>query len=417
MGTRIYKRDIRGQKQVKGTGFSTTTRIILLFSIILIISSNIFAKEKIGLIYKGPTSLFSKIYYEIYKYADIETPPSTLSERMEVVVNLPEIKIDFKGNEYIDKFDNYKILIRKILKDYYPRRIYVMANDCEIVLNDGDRVKSTFINWENEVYINIYKNGNIFNVPVSMPIGESIKRVPDKWVNLKIVGYTGPATLNNIPIQLDENMEIPPAKYELITPYEKVNFDTTESENNYTLSLIKEVVEKEIKMENIYAIFELESGISILGEKRSIWIPKNGDKILDVENVDFISPYGMLDKKHGIQYHGKPIFLYEYNYTVYIITSYGEILTVGLRNIIRDMERSPASIKVKNNIIEITTFGGKMYSIDLKTGGLYYKGITSKIMYNINLNTSGVFEIKDKKVIIKNNAIKIIKIKEKTYNK
>ncbi|WP_129407916.1 hypothetical protein [Marinitoga lauensis] len=202
-------------------------------------------------------------------------------------------------------------------------------------------------------------------------------------------------------------MILPPDNYILETPYEKIRFNLENIYDKYKVPLISEIIEKEISFKKILGVFNLETGIEITGSEKSVWIPKNDDNILIIENAVFVSPFGILEKNKSIQYHGIPVFAYENNFTIYLITSYGEIITVGLRNIIRDIGRAPAYITVKNNKISVLTVGGKKYSIDLKTGGLYFVGQTSKIENNIKLYTEKKISLKNKNIFIQNNKVKI----------
>lgn len=357
--------------------------------------------------------MFSNIFYELYKYTDIETPPSTNSKLLEISIDSTKININFDNIKYSDAVSNYKNLINKIFNDSFNRKIYLLGNNCKLYDSYGEIVNAAFFDWSTNLIIKILKDNVEFKIPVNLPIGQSIKKVPDKWVEVKFIGYTGEATLNGEKIVLKDKMEFPPGKFYLETPYEKINLDLSSVENSYIVNLTSEIIEKEIKLKKILAIFDLKSGIEISGIDKSIWIPKKSDeKILEVENSIFASPFGLLERKKGIQFHGIPIFAYENNFTIYIITSYGEIVTLGLRNITRDMERAPASINVDQNKISITTFGGKIYTIDLKTGGLYFVNQTSNIKNNINIETKKTIILDDKSIIIKDNIIKIIKRKE-----
>jgi hypothetical protein len=409
LGTRIYKRNFRSKKSIKGASFSATTRIILLFSFILISVISI-SKEKIGLVYNGPSTFFSNIYYSIYKYADIETPPSTNSKRLEISINSTNIIINFENQKYVEEISNYNYLIDNIFKDYFQRRVYVIANDC-LIKNENEFVSSIFYDWsENSEFI-IKKDNTLFKIKSELPIGENIIKIPSKWIKINFVGYTGEATLNGQKIIIKNEMEFPSTEFFLETPFENISFDLSNVYNNYKIKLLSEIILKEIKFEKIIAVFDLENGIEIIGKNKSVWISKNTDEILSYDNAIFVSPYGILEKNKNIQFHGIPVFAYEKNKTIYLISSYGEIISLGTRSIYRDLERSPASINIEKDLINIISFGGKKYTIDLKNGGLYYNGETTIIDNNIRLITEKEFQLTNKNIFIYNNYVKITKKK------
>ncbi|SHE52150.1 hypothetical protein SAMN02745164_00589 [Marinitoga hydrogenitolerans DSM 16785] len=328
---------------------------------------------------------------------------------MEITIQASTIIINFEKTEYEDSIENFSSLITEIFKNYFKRQIYLIANNCKIIDESGKPVNSAFFTWSKNLKIQLIKNDIELEYPVNLPIGQSLKSVPDRWIKVSFSGYTGDATLNGKKIELKKILELPPNQYTLETPYEKISFDLKNIYNKYNISLMDEIIKQEIEFKKILAIFDLETGIEITGEEKSIWIPKDGGEVLIVENAVFVSPFGLLEKKKGIQFHGIPVFAYENNFTIYLITSYGEIITLGLRNIIRDMERAPVSINVNNNKIYIITFGGKKYTIDLKTGGLYYTGQTTEIKNNIHIYTEKNFSLKNTNIFIKNNKVKITK--------
>ncbi|KAF2955057.1 hypothetical protein [Marinitoga sp. 38H-ov] len=350
--------------------------------------------------------MFSNIFYSLYSFVDVETPPSTTSKRLEISIEGTRIIIDFENQKYIDNINNYNVLIKSIFKDYFQRKIFVIANDCLIKDNDS-YVLSTFVNWDKNLEFIVKKNNSIFKFKKELPIGENVIKVPNKWIKVKFIGYTGEATLNGQKIIINSEMEFPNEEFKLETPYENVYFNLSNINYPYEIKLLSEIILKEIKFEKIINIFELESGIEILGKNKSVWISKDKEEILSYDNAIFVSPYGLLEKNKNIQFNGIPVFAYEKNKTIYLISSYGEVISLGTRNIYRDLERSPASINVENEFIKITTFGGKKYIIDLKNGGLFYDGETAIIKNNIKLFVEKEFILNNKNIFIHNNNIKI----------
>lgn len=328
---------------------------------------------------------------------------------MQITVQATEISIEYENLRVKGNVDEYNYLINSIFKDYFKRRIYLISNNCKLIDESGNRVSSLFFNWSENLNIKIWKNDLEFDIPISLPIGQTFKKIPERWINVNFLGYTGEATLNGKKIELKNKLELPPAQFTLETPYEKISFNLKNIYNEYDVYLTSEIIEKEIYFKRILNLFDLETGIEIIGENKSVWIPKNNDNIIISENALFTSPYGTIEKNKSIQFHGIPVFAYENNSIIYIISSYGEILTLGMRNIFRDMERAPASIIVENDSIYITTYGGKKFIIDLKTGGLYYNGTTSEISNNIKPHLEKYINLESKNILIKDNKLKITK--------
>ncbi|KLO25168.1 hypothetical protein X274_00710 [Marinitoga sp. 1155] len=353
--------------------------------------------------------MFSNIFYEVYKYADIETPPSTSSKKFEITVQASNIIIEYNNKQYNGYLDEYKKIIKEIFKNEFIRRIYLIANDCQIFDETGNIVSSAFFNWSEQFKVKILKDNFEIEVPIRLSIGNTFQKVPERWIKVNFIGYTGDATLNGKHIEINNRISLPPNIYTLETPYETLKFNLENIYNEYTVYLTSETITKKIEFEKIVGIFDLKSGVEITGKNKSVWISKSDDNIIVKENSLFVSPYGILEKNKGIQFHGMPIYAYEDNYTIYIITSYGEILTMGLRNIIKDMGRSPASITNENNKLFVSTFGGKRYIIDLKTGGLYNDNQNLEIKNTIKIYTEKTIYLKNKSIIIQNNKIKVVK--------
>ncbi|WP_129407915.1 hypothetical protein [Marinitoga lauensis] len=109
--------------------------------------------------------MFTDIFYSIYKYADIETPPSTNSKRLEITIQASRVIIDFEKKEYTDSLNNLKYLLSNIFKNYYQRRIYLIANNCQILDESGTIVNSAFFDWSENLKVKILKDNLIFNIP------------------------------------------------------------------------------------------------------------------------------------------------------------------------------------------------------------------------------------------------------------
>jgi len=328
------------------------------------------AKVEIGLIYSGPSKYFDEVLLNLYKYADISIPPDENSQIMEIDYNNDLFYIKYNNKTLTTSTEKLGITIHEIL-DELPRSVFVIAENSFIVTDDGTKT-STFLSWNENMNVLLDVNGFIFEHQFSPPIGEMITRVPSKWIELEITGDSREATLNNVKIQTPITIEVPPSKLTLTDGVKKIEIDLTNYEGEkYALDLEKQQIYKKVET-NIDKVFEIESGVFFYGEPLSIWLPKKGEPVITKSR--FYCDYGDIEEKSKTFYiDGEIVFAYEKDNTVYLLSSSGQFVTLGKKNINRDFERAPLSILVTEEYIQIKTFKLESYRIEF-AGGIFKEG-------------------------------------------
>ena len=329
-----------------------------------------FAKVEIGLIYNGPSKYFDEVLLNLYKYADISIPPGENSQIMEVDYINELFYITYKNKTVSTSLEKLDSTIREILNEL-PRSIFVIAENSFIVTDDGTKT-SKFLSWDENMYVLLDVNGFIFEHQFSPPIGEMITRVPSKWIELEITGDSREATLNNLKIKTPITIEVPPSKITLTEGLKKIEIDLTNYEGEkYSLDLEKQQIYKKVET-NIDKVFEIESGAFFYGEPLSIWMPKKGQPVITKSR--FYCDYGDIEEKSKTFYiDGEIVFAYEKDSTVYLLSSSGQFVTLGKKNVNRDFERAPLSILVTDEYIQIKTFKLESYRIEF-AGGVFKEG-------------------------------------------
>jgi hypothetical protein len=75
-------------------------------------------------------------------------------------------------------------------------------------------------------------------------------------------------------------------------------------------------------------------------------------------------------------------YVYEYDNTVYIISSAGELVSMGTKELYKDFGRSPMNITVGDTYLELNTFKMEKYTINFQ-GGIYKNGNVYSIFYDM----------------------------------
>jgi len=325
---------------------------------------------EIGLVYNGPSKYFDEVLLNLYKYADISIPPNENSQIIRIDYANDLLYINYKNKTISTSFEQLDRTLREILNEF-PRSVFVIAEDSFIVTDDGTKT-SVFLSWNEKMNVLLEVNGIIFEHQFSPPIGEMIARVPSKWIELEIKGDSKEVTLNNLKIKTPVNLEVPPSKFTLIDGLKKSEIDLTDYEDEkYTIDLEKQQIYRRVET-TIDKVFEIESGVFFYGEPLSIWLPKNGDPVITKSR--FYCSYGDIEEKSKTFYiDGEIVFAYEKDNTVYLLSSSGQFVTMGKKNINRDFERAPLSILVTDEYIQLKTFKLESYRIEF-AGGIFKEG-------------------------------------------
>ncbi|POZ89791.1 hypothetical protein AD60_09315 [Petrotoga sp. SL27] len=334
------------------------------------ISNLTLAKVEIGLVYNGPSKYFAEVLLNLYKYADISIPPSENSQIMKIDYIKDLFYINYNNKTVSTSLEKLDSVFRESLNEF-PRSVFVIAESSYIVTDNGTKT-SAFLSWDKNMNIVLDVNGFIFEHQFSPPIGEVITRVPSKWIDLQITGYSKEATLNNLKIKTPITIEVPPSKLTLTEGLKKIEIDLTNYEGEkYTLDLKKQQIYEKVETK-IDKVFEIESGVFFYGDPFSVWLPKKGKPVITKSR--FYCDYGDVEEKSKTFYiDGEIVFAYEKDNTVYLLSSSGQFVTLGKKNINRDFERSPLSILVTDEYIQLKTFKLESYRIEF-AGGIFKEG-------------------------------------------
>jgi len=335
-----------------------------------LISNLTLAKVEIGLVYNGPSKYFSEVLLNLYKYADISIPPGENSQIMKIDYINDLFYINYSNKTLSTSLEKLDSVFHEILNEL-PRSVFVIAENSHIVTDNGTKT-SAFLSWDKNMNIVLDVNGFIFEHQFSPPIGEVITRVPSKWIDLEITGDSKEVTLNNLKIKTPITIQVPPSKITLTNGLKKTEIDLTNYEGEkYTLDLKKQQIYEKVETK-IDKVFEIESGVFFYGDPFSVWLPKKGEPV--VTKSRFYCDYGDIEEKSKTFYiDGEIVFAYEKDNTVYLISSSGQFVTLGKKNINRDFERSPLSILVTDEYIQLKTFKLESYRIEF-AGGIFKEG-------------------------------------------
>ncbi|WP_134080075.1 MULTISPECIES: hypothetical protein [Petrotoga] len=306
----------------------------------------------------------------LYKYADISIPPGENSQIMKIDYINDLFYINYSNKTLSTSLEKLDSVFHEILNEL-PRSVFVIAENSHIVTDNGTKT-SAFLSWDKNMNIVLDVNGFIFEHQFSPPIGEVITRVPSKWIELEITGYSKEVTLNNLKIKTPITIQVPPSKITLTDGLKKTEIDLTNYEGEkYTLDLKKQQIYEKVETK-IDKVFEIESGVFFYGEPLSVWLPKKGEPV--VTKSRFYCDYGDIEEKSKtFHIDGEIVFAYEKDNTVYLISSSGQFVTLGKKNINRDFERSPLSILVTDEYIQLKTFKLESYRIEF-AGGIFKEG-------------------------------------------
>ncbi|WP_190615717.1 hypothetical protein [Tepiditoga spiralis] len=335
--------------------------------------------------------------YTLYGYYDVSIPPITNEDKIEVSYKNNLFYINYKGNEVSCKLnelnDTFSKLLNRSLKSLIiiPDRSYITKNDATSTVS--------FELWNKKMKIPLLVNNIKYDYFLYPPLGKRLVHVPDRWINLKILGIKDTIKLNGKKLIAPLNLNIPPSIINIEYGMVNQKIDLTDySSNTYVLNLQKQNLYKSINTK-ILNVFNLNSGIFLYGIPNSLWI-SNGEVKLTEDK--FYCNYGELKNISG-----NVIFAYEKDNTVYIISSSGKFFTLGTKNISKDFGRSPLSIKVYKNYIEIKTFKLETYRVNFD-GGIYKEGNVYNLFLDIpdtkpkkSYETNKyIVEINDNKVFI-----------------
>jgi len=115
----------------------------------------------------------------------------------------------------------------------------------------------------------------------------------------------------------------------------------------------------------------------------------------------------MEEKSKTYYIDGEIVFAYEKEKTVYLISSSGHFFTLGNKTLNKDFGRSPLSIVLTSNYIQVTTFGLENYKIDF-SGGIYKQGNAFNVLLDLpDYSVKEVYNIQDYTIEVKDNIINI----------
>ncbi|MCP5465564.1 MAG: hypothetical protein H7A31_02580 [Thermotogae bacterium] len=375
------------------------------------ISSFIFSAEKIGLIYRGDYSGFSGIYYEIYKYFDI-IPPDLENKIIEVNYN-GSYTINYMGYTYYASENNISEKIKEIFQNVNSRSILVIPEGFSVVTDYGTNT-SKFMTFESTLSVKLSDGGITYNYDFTPSLGESIIRIPYNTIKLFIDGE-GSVKINGISLSIPATITVPPSVINISDGINSKDYDLRKySEKEYIINpdRVKEI--KTLKTE-IYGVFELESGTFFRGSPLSVWISKKDGNIRIADSY-FMSDYGDADELISrLALNGVPVYAYEKNRTIYVITSSGELFTIGEKNIKKDFGRMILGVTVSESSMLISTFKLEIYRLNFDTG-LYKEGNLSSVNYTIpDISPENKYYINKYYVEI-NSDKKIFSVYERTFS-
>ncbi|MFY9356650.1 MAG: hypothetical protein WAO60_01955 [Defluviitoga tunisiensis] len=356
-----------------------------------------------GLVYDGPASFFNDIFYLVYKYADISIPPDPNYPTLKIKYEDGYFDVEYLGQKESASFENIESVIHNLINEY-QKSIFVIAENSLIITPEGTRT-SGFLPWDKKITVDLMVGDIIFTHEFTPPLGEFIINIPTRWIDLEITGLNS-AKVNGVDLDLPTKISVPPSKVLIEYGFEKIELDLTNySEQIYSVDLQRQDLYKSVETK-IKKVFELESGIYFYGTPISVWIPKKGEPI--VTKSRFYCDYGDMEEKSKTYYiDGEIVFAYEKEKTVYLITSSGHFFTLGNKTLNKDFGRSPLSIVLTSNYIQVTTFGLENYKIDF-SGGIYKQGNVFNVLLDLpDYSVKEVYNIQDYTIEVKDNIINI----------
>lgn len=347
--------------------------------IFIITMISVFSVEKVGLVYNGPIDDFDFIFNKVYKYADITVPPSGEYETLEINYNKGLYELKYKNKTIKTDLENMDLNLKEILNSN-ARSIFIIADNINILTDDSTKT-SSFFRWDNEIKLDLEKDGINYEYTFNPPIGKRIFHIPTNFIEVEILGEQDSIFLNGSKIDIPKKLLMPPNKFEIYDGIETFTYDLTSySSPTYSLNLMGQNLYEKIDTV-IYKAYEIKSGVFLYGSPKSIWVPKNGDPVI-TESI-FYSNYGDIKSiNERYSFKGVVAFVYEYDDTIYLISSAGEMVSMGMKEIYKDFGRAPMSILINDTYIELSTFKMEKYTINFQ-GGIYKSGSVYSIFYNM----------------------------------
>ncbi|TGG87522.1 hypothetical protein [Geotoga petraea] len=345
--------------------------------IIIIISS--FSVEKIGLVYNGPNEDFDYIFNKVYKYADITIPPSGDYETLEINYNKGLYDLKYKNKTIKTDLENIDLNIKELLNSN-ARSVFIIADNFYISTEDSTKT-SAFFRWDNEVKVNLQKDGINYEYVFNPPFGKRIFHIPNNFIEVEIIGDQDTIFLNGSEINIPKKVVMPPNIFEIYDGIETFTYDLTDySSRTYYINLLKQNLYEKTETKIIKA-YSIKSGVFLYGDPTSIWFPNEGDPV--IVKSRFYSNYGNIENlNERYSFKGVVAYVYEYDNTVYIISSAGELVSMGTKELYKDFGRSPMNITVGDTYLELNTFKMEKYTINFQ-GGIYKNGNVYSIFYDM----------------------------------
>ncbi|WP_308644714.1 hypothetical protein [Oceanotoga sp.] len=340
--------------------------------------------------------------YNVYKYTDIIMPPNGDSKIL---------KIKYENDDFILKFEdkiinsNYEELdenLAKLIKKI-PRSIFLIS-DNSYIITDNATLTSDFFIWNKSIDIKLLKDEILYDYSYTPVMGERISHIPNKFIKLNVEGGDERVSINGVEIKTPKTLEVPPSIINITNGLEEFSLDLKNYKNDvYDLNLKRSNLIKKINTK-ISKVFEIESGIFLQGNPYSIWINKYN---IFEEKSRFFCDYGNVEDKN---LKGDIVYVTERDGSVYIISSYGQLLTMGRKSIFTDFGRAPMSIIENQDYLLIKTFKLENYRINFN-GGVFKEGNA----YSVNMDIKN-FDLK-KDYSFENYEIEIIKDVVYIYSK
>ncbi|MGM0640264.1 MAG: hypothetical protein ACQESN_02425 [Thermotogota bacterium] len=350
--------------------------VMILFIFLSIISLSV---EKIGFVYNGPIENYLDIFSVVYKYADITIPPSGENETLEVNYKRGNYELKYKNNTIQTSIVDLDSALKKLLNTN-SRSIFVISDNSNVITEDSTRT-SAFFSWNSEINIKLEKDGIVYSYTFNPPFGKRIVHIPSNFIDVNIKGEQEFVFLNDEKIKLPSEMSIPPTKFEIYDGVETYRYDLTSyASSSFNINLQKQNIFNKVETK-LYKAYEIKSGVFLYGEPFSIWFPNEGDPV--VTKSRFFSNYGDIEKINDrYSFKGSVAYVIEYNKTVYLISSAGELVSMGSKELYKDFGRSPMNVNIDDTSIQLNTFKMEQYTINFE-GGIFKSGNVYSLFYNM----------------------------------